>query len=334
MEIISYFIIAWVIQTIIYKFGPKIFDIGDVPDKRKIHTTVIPRIGGFAIFVGFLTLSLLTINNFPSQYLGIYLGIFVIVAVGLYDDIFDMPAIFKLLGQICASLVTVLYSNITLYKITLPFGIPITFDPIVGIILSVIWITAIINAVNLLDGLDGLAAGFGIITIITIMIISINQGNFVVPLLCMLFLINLIIFLMFNFNPAKVFLGDTGSMQIGFFIGIISLLGYKSAAFATILIPVIILFVPFLDAVSAIIRRHKSGNKIHIADKMHIHHAILDHSSSHKMAVLKLYGMFFMLSISSLAYYQYKWIGIGITTISIATIIFMFWRLGVFSGNK
>jgi UDP-GlcNAc:undecaprenyl-phosphate GlcNAc-1-phosphate transferase len=309
-------------------------DINDLPSARKVHKIPIPRIGGYAIFLSFVIVMTTLTDIMPPNYVYIFYGMGIIILIGLFDDIFDMPAIYKLVGQAISAGVVVHFGNIFPVQMAFPFGLILQFPEYVGKIISVVWIVAIINAVNLLDGLDGLAAGFGLISITTITIMSFLQNNTLLPLMGLIFMFCLIVFLRFNFNPAKVFLGDAGSMLIGYFIGVITLIGYKSAAFASILIPIIILFIPFLDAISAIIRRKRNGRGIHLADKRHIHHMILRSSKTHRGAVLKMYGLFSSVAIGTLLYYYNKPIGIFIIMIGIVSTILTFWKLGVISENQ
>ena len=180
--------------------------------------------------------------------------------VGLIDDIYDLKPVLKLLGQIIAALVVVYY-GVTIDFISLPIGPTIHFG-ILAIPITVIWIVAITNAINLIDGLDGLASGVSMIALITIGFIAILQANVFIIMICSVLIGSLLGFLCFNFHPAKIFLGDSGALLIGFIVGFLSLLGFKNITFVSLFFPIVILAVPFIDTLFAMIRRVKKGQHI------------------------------------------------------------------------
>jgi UDP-GlcNAc:undecaprenyl-phosphate GlcNAc-1-phosphate transferase len=194
MRFVFYFGLIYLIQTVIYVLVKKM-DINDLPNARKVHKDPIPRIGGYAIFISFIFVMIMLADLMPSNYIYIFYGMGVLLFVGLFDDIFDMPALYKLIGQALSAFLVVQFGGIYPLQLGLPFGLVLQFPDVIGKIISVIWIVAIINAVNLLDGLDGLAAGFGLITISTITVMSFLQNNTVLPTMGLIFMICLIVFL-------------------------------------------------------------------------------------------------------------------------------------------
>ena len=260
----------------------------DIPDKRKVHLQPIPSMGGLAFFFSFL-LGYMLFAPKTDQMLAILIGSFLIIIVGIIDDISPLRPLWKLLGQIVASLIVVIYGGITFSDMTM-FGFSLKFG-IFAIPLTVLFIVAIINAINLSDGLDGLAAGSSAIFFLSISIIAyiMNKLGGLDVILCLIMLGATLGFLVFNFNPASIFMGDTGSMFLGFIISIVALLGFKTATITSLIIPILILFVPILDTLAAIIRRSLKGQSFSQADREHLHHQILDSTKSTKKTVLIMY---------------------------------------------
>jgi len=273
----------------------------DIPDKRKVHLQPIPSMGGLAFFFSFL-LGYMLFAPKTSQMLAILIGSFIIIIVGIIDDISPLRPLWKLLGQIVASLVVVLYGGITFSDMTI-FNHLFEFG-IFAIPLTVIFIVAIINAINLSDGLDGLAAGSSSIFFLSIAIIAyfMNKLGGLDVILCLVMLGATLGFLVFNFNPASIFMGDTGSMFLGFIISVVALLGFKTATLTSLIIPLLILFVPILDTLFAIIRRSLKGDSFSQADREHLHHQILDSTKSTKKTVLIMYFIDMLFAAISILY--------------------------------
>ncbi|RIL91719.1 undecaprenyl/decaprenyl-phosphate alpha-N-acetylglucosaminyl 1-phosphate transferase, partial [Staphylococcus equorum] len=169
--------------------------------------------------------------------------------------------------------------------------------------ITIFWIVAITNAINLIDGLDGLAAGVSTIALVTIAFIAILQGNIFIIMICSVLIGSLLGFLVFNFHPAKIFLGDSGALLLGFIIGFLSLLGFKNITFISLFFPIVILAVPFIDTLFAMIRRVKRGQHIMQADKSHLHHKLLDLGYTHRQTVILIYAMAIMFSVVSVILY-------------------------------
>ena len=199
----------------------------DYPNERKVHTKPTPRLGGLAIFLSFL-LGYILFGQLTAQMISILIGGFILIILGICDDIKSIKARYKFVVQVLAACVVVFYGNIYLPQIS-AFGFSLSFG-VWGYPLAVLFIVAIINAINLIDGLDGLAAGTSSIFYLTVAIIAffLNRLNGLDVILCLIMLGSVLGFLIYNFYPAKIFMGDTGSMFLGFMIAVIALLGYKA----------------------------------------------------------------------------------------------------------
>lgn len=267
----------------------------DHPDARKIHTKAIPRLGGMAIYIAFTFSLLLSYVIHPSlfedrewQMLGLFIASTFIVITGIIDDIFNIRPWWKLAAQITAGIILIVFGY-AVEGISNPFGDSLELGYF-SYPFTVIWVVAIINAINLVDGLDGLASGVGIIVSMTIFLIAIYLGKPYVALLSIGLTGSILGFLRHNFYPAKIFMGDTGSMFIGLVIAAMGLISsQKTAVSFAILMPVIALGYPIMDTALAIARRVKAKKHIFTADREHIHHVLLSYGYSHPKTVIFLY---------------------------------------------
>ena len=270
----------------------------DIPNERKVHTKPMPRLGGLGIYSGFLLGYMIFGEHTPTMN-SILIGSFVIIITGIIDDIKPLKASHKFVGQIIASLIVVIYGGILLRDVSF-FGIYIDFKfwcyPI-----TVLFILGCINCMNLIDGLDGLAGGISAIFFLTIGIIAYLQGRIGLSVVLTFIMFGSTLgFLLHNFNPAKIFMGDSGSMFLGFIIAVITLLGFKSILTSSIIIPLCILVVPILDTVCAIIRRKLKGESIVTPDKNHIHYQLLNRNYSVRTTVLIIYLITILFSTASI----------------------------------
>lgn len=274
----------------------------DVPDgKRKVHTKPIPSMGGLAIFVSFLIGYMLFVPK-TDQILSVLIGGFIIVLTGICDDIKPLSPKWKLLGQIVAAVIVTVYGGL-IFKDMQIFGHFFEFK-LFAYPLTIFFIIAIINAINLTDGLDGLAAGCSSIYFITIAILGFimqNLGGLDV-ILCLILFGSCLGFLIYNFSPALVFMGDTGSMFLGYIISVIALMGFKTATLTSLIIPMLLLFVPILDTLLAMGRRLLKGKSIGDADKEHLHHQLLKNTHSTKITVLIMYAINILFATVSIFY--------------------------------
>ena len=306
------FVLAFLIAFFSTPFAKKIaFKVGAIakPRKRDMHTKPIPRMGGIAIFAGFMVTFLIVVWYLPivnlKQVLGIFLGCGMIFLLGIFDDIYELPAKPKFLIQILAATVVALL-GIRIDFVTIPFiGNSTQYIHVLAIPATVIWIVSITNAVNLIDGLDGLAAGVSSIASLCLMVLSIYAGYPPGALLTVTLAGACMGFLPYNFNPASIFMGDTGSTFLGFTLGITSVMGLlKGYTVATIFIAVLVLGLPIFDTAFAILRRFLAGKPIMSPDRGHLHHRLVDHGYTQKQAVVTLYGISGILGLSAIAFFN------------------------------
>ena len=264
----------------------------DVPrDGRRMHDHPIPRMGGLAIFLGFL-LSVLLFLELDGQMRGMLLGAVVIVVLGIFDDIYSLPAMFKFVVQIAAALVAVLSGNV-IEAISNPnvFSADLYWElGWLKIPVTVIWIVAITNAVNLIDGLDGLACGVSTISALTMLVISLAVADAPVAIVMAALAGGCIGFLPYNLNPAKIFMGDTGSTFLGFILAVMSIQGlFKFYTIISFAVPFLMLGLPIFDTCFAFIRRIAHGQSPMHPDRSHVHHRLIDMGFNQKQAVAVLY---------------------------------------------
>ena len=297
LALIVSFLATPLVRRLAFKIGAV-----DVPrDSRRMHDHPIPRLGGLAIFLGFLV-SVLAYAEIDIEMQGILIGAVIIVVLGIADDIHSLPAKFKFVVQIIAALCAALH-GVAIEVINNPnifsdneywvlggWGIPI----------SVIWIVAITNAVNFIDGLDGLADGISTIGALTMLILALILGEHEISLVCGALVGACVGFLPYNLNPARIFMGDTGSTFLGFILACVSIQGlFKYYAVISFLVPFIILGLPIFDTASAIIRRLLKGQSPMVADRSHIHHKLIDMGLNQKQAVSTLYIVSGVLGLSA-----------------------------------
>lgn len=288
------FCVTFIISVILTPFIGKITkEMGIIAhtNNRTVHHGIIPRTGGYAIYVAFLIGAMVFLKT-DNQINSILIGGLIVFLFGLYDDIHDLPPKMKVLGQIAAALIVIFYGGISLKGFTIPY-IPTILSYSVALIVTLGWIVGITNAVNLIDGLDGLCGGISMIVLITTGLISIHYGRTDITSLTLLLAGAIGGFLVFNFHPAKIFMGDCGALFIGFMLSVISLLGFgfKTSTFFTLGAPIVVLAVPIMDTLIAIIRRKVHHQRFDEADKGHLHHKLIEKGFSQKEAVLSLYGI-------------------------------------------
>ena len=279
----------------------------DKPDARKVHKKPIPRIGGLAIYAGFMAAVIFVAIKFGldaemvRETVGLVLSGSLIVALGLIDDYKNLPAKIKLLGQIGAAALLVAAFDVRIDFITDPFGDYIYLEWF-AVPATMFWLVGLTNTVNLIDGLDGLAAGVSAIASFTIMLIALEQNFILVAVLTAALAGAALGFLKYNFNPAQIFMGDTGSMFLGFMLAGISVTGaVKSVATIALVVPVFALGLPILDTTFAIVRRVRGGVPIFKPDKGHLHHRLLSVGFTQRQAVLLMYVISALFGLSAIA---------------------------------
>lgn len=271
----------------------------DRPDQRKVHTKIMPRLGGLGIYVAFV-LAVVCSMPLTKDIIGMLLGGTFIVLVGILDDKYQLPAKVKLLGQILAACVLVAF-DIRIEWLNNPFGDGYLYLEYLSIPFTIFWVISFTNVVNLIDGLDGLAAGVSGIASITVIVVAVHQGFYSVAVITAALAGAILGFIHYNFNPATIFMGDTGSMFIGYMLAAISIFGaVKSAATIALVVPAIALGLPIMDTAFAILRRYSNGRPIFQPDKGHLHHRLLAMGMSQRQAVLLMYGISVVLSVAAI----------------------------------
>ena len=298
--ILFVFLVVVLIVPIIIKIAHHVNAL-DIPNERKVHKYPMPRLGGLAIFLGFLV-GYMVFCKPTVQMNSILIGSFFIILLGTFDDIKPLTPLIKFGGQLLAAIIVVYYGNIVMQDIS-AFGLYIDFSFLARPI-TILFIVAVINCMNLIDGLDGLAGGIATIFFITIAIISNIFGlyNGLDASLTLIMIGATLGFLLYNFHPAKIFMGDSGSMFLGYIISIISLLGFKNVTLTSFIVPILILAIPILDTLFAIIRRLLKGESFAKADKEHFHHQILKMAGNQTKTVLIIYLIQILFSVASIVY--------------------------------
>jgi UDP-GlcNAc:undecaprenyl-phosphate GlcNAc-1-phosphate transferase len=286
----------------------------DNPEDRKVHARATPTMGGIAIFIGLLVAGAVAalmpefqeVFTDSADVLGIAAGALVIFALGVVDDIRPLPAAVKLAGQVFASGILFL-SGIRMQFILLPGSETISLSEDVSVLVTIFWLVAMINAVNLVDGLDGLAAGIVAIAASSFFVYTFQLASREglgdapsAPLIAIMIVGVTLGFLRYNFYPASIFMGDSGSMLLGLVLGAATIVGVGQSqlsdtasevflAYAPLLIPALVVALPLLDAILAVVRRARRRRSIFHADKEHLHHRLMDMGHGHRQAVIVMY---------------------------------------------
>lgn len=332
LTLIICFLAAILLTPVVKKFA---FVIGatDKPNQRKVHQKIMPRLGGLAIFISFLigvviiqpsdSYLIAFFNLDGSIHLPIILGSIIIILTGVFDDVKEISPKVKLLGQIVAALIVVVVGDIRVEFINLPFGGELNFGYL-SIPITMIWIIGITNAINLIDGLDGLAAGVSTIALFTIAGMAFTMGNSYVMIMALILAVSSLGFLLYNFHPAKIFMGDTGALFLGFMIAVLSLLGFKGVTFVSLVIPIIILGVPISDTLFAIVRRLVNKQPLSAPDKSHLHHCLLRLGYTHRQTVLLIYAMSAVFGLAAFIFSQATLWGSTVILLAILVAIELF----------
>jgi UDP-GlcNAc:undecaprenyl-phosphate GlcNAc-1-phosphate transferase len=305
----------------------------DEPDQRKVHRLPMPRLGGLAVYLAFVSTLLIT-QPLTAPLLGLVLGATVIVFLGVWDDVRGLSPRLKLAGQILAAL-TLIPFGIHVEFVTNPFG-GIIYLGLWGVPLTVFWLVAVTNAVNLIDGLDGLASGTALIASLTLAAVAYTLGNMAVVAVALILAGAVLGFLRYNFHPARVFLGDTGSMFLGFTLATLAIMGLSKGATAlAVIIPVVILGIPLADTAFAILRRYRNRKPIFHPDKEHLHHRLLGAGLTHRGAVLVMYGVNVVLGGSAVLLVVLSTEqAVALLFITAVLLLVAANRVGVFEGTR
>ena len=270
----------------------------DNPSARRINDHPVPRMGGIAIFCGFI-LSMLLFANLTQQVEGILIGTIIIAVMGGIDDMYNLPPWVKFIGQFAAAGIAIACGVVVDgFTNFITFGDTVYINKIAAIIITAIWIVGCTNAINFIDGLDGLAVGMTTISSTTLLFISLRVSDVNISVILACLIGSCIGFLPYNWNPAKIFMGDVGSQMLGFVLSSVSVIGlFKIHALVTILLPVLAMAVPLADTVFAIVRRLLKGQSPFKADKGHFHHRLLALGLTQKQVVILLYGISVVLGL-------------------------------------
>ncbi len=301
LSVVVAFVIAFGTTPIVKAFAQKVGAMDDPGEARRIHTHPIPRMGGLAIFLDFL-ISVLLFAEISKPVQGILIGCVIIVASGIVDDIISLRWWTKLIAQFVAAVIAVAHGvmiegimnpNVFAAENTLLIGylsIPVT----------IIWIVGVTNAVNLIDGLDGLACGVSAISSITMLTVALMVAEPNIALLLAALAGGCFGFIPYNLNPAKIFMGDTGALLLGYVLSTVSIIGlFKFYAVMTFLVPLMALALPLFDTLFAIIRRLLKGQSPMTPDRGHLHHRLIDHGLSQKQAVAVLYSLSAIMGLTA-----------------------------------
>lgn len=322
-KIILMVVIPFTFVALVIPFIKKIaVQIGavDMPGGRHIHNKPTPKLGGLGIFWGYL-LGYMIFGEPSAQMNSILIGSFIILITGIIDDIVELKPSIKFAGQLMAALVIAIYGGILLKDVS-AFGIYLDFG-IMSYPLTIFFILGCVNCINLIDGLDGLSGGISSIYYLTIGIIATMQGKHGLDfVLAFVMLGSTLGFLVHNFNPAKIFAGDSGSNFMGFIIAVIALLGFKNVTMTSLIVPLLLIAIPILDTLFAIIRRTLKGESISKGDSYHIHHQLLKRNLSVRQTVLIIYLVDILFASASIIYIlKDKYLGYIIYGILLALVI-------------
>jgi UDP-GlcNAc:undecaprenyl-phosphate GlcNAc-1-phosphate transferase len=318
------FILALIFTPIAIKIAPKIGAVDIPKDNRRMHTTAMPRFGGMAIYIGTVA-AMLIFLPFSTNLMGVIAGGTLIFLVGIIDDLRNLPPKVKLFCQIVCAFILFQFS-VRISFIGIPFGGGYYFFPwIVSLLVTVIWIVGITNTINLIDGLDGLAGGVTFIASISIAYTAYINGNTEASMAMLAIAGGALGFLPFNFNPAKIFMGDGGALFLGFMLAGLSVMSpMKSATMLATVVPVLVLGLPIFDTTFAIMRRLINRRPIMEADKGHLHHRIMAAGLGQRRTVLTLYGISGVMGVAAILTSRDLYIESVLLIIIAATFIYVF----------
>lgn len=305
------------ILTPIFKMAARQLKIVDEPESRRIHEKTMPTMGGLTIYISFFLSAFFIISTSGTQLLPIFVGATIIVVTGMIDDLFELKPLVKVTGILAGAASVYILGDIALETMTFPYFGTLEFGAW-QMPLTLIWIVGLTNAINLIDGLDGLASGVSMIALTTMGIIGfffLTIEEVSISIMIFILVASIAGFWPYNFQPASIFLGDTGALFLGFMIGIFSLQGLKNATLISLILPIVILGIPVTDTLFAMIRRKLNRQSISTADKNHIHHRLMSLGLSHRQTVLAIYCVSAIFSVIALLYNFSTFIGSVLLTV-------------------
>ena len=304
------FVMVLLLTPFVKKFAFKIGAV-DHPNSRRINKVPIPSLGGIGIIISFF-ITVLIFGDLSKEIMWILAGTSIIALMGFLDDIKDLSPWLKLFLQFGAAALVVVLGGVRINFIRLPFSSTYIGFGMFAIPITMFWVVGVTNALNFIDGLDGLAAGTAGIASTTLLIVAMQQNSLSIAVLLAAIVGSCLGFLKFNFNPAQIFMGDTGALPLGFLLATISTHGLmKSATTIAIAVPVLALGLPLFDTTIAVIRRLLNGKSPFHADRGHLHHKLLDRGLNQKQAVSILYSMSLFCGCLAIVLYS------GFNTISL-----------------
>lgn len=340
LSLLSCFVVTPIVRKVALSCGAVVR-----PNSRSVHQAPVPHLGALGIYTGILVGAFLAYRAgwfsrgdgmiSPEQLKGILIGAAFIMALGIVDDCRPLSARAKFAGQIAIAVITTCYFGIRVEFVTNPFGGFIVFGAL-ALPVTVFWIVSIVNIVNLIDGLDGLAAGVIAIASFVLLAVAVLFGQPSVVAATAVLAGSTLGFLPYNFNPARIFMGDAGAMLLGYVIACIAALGtMKSAATIALAVPCLALGLPIFDTAYAIVRRMAAGRPIYEADRAHIHHRLLEKGWSQRRVVLTLYGVSSLLGLSSIALAELgPRHGLPAVVLSMLVLAWVGFGLGAFSTGQ
>lgn len=317
-------LISFIMTPLVIKIAHR-FGAIDIPkDDRRMHKKPMPLWGGIAIFTGFFVSMFLFSNITTIKLIGLFIASVVVLITGMVDDIKPLGAKLKLLMQIVAAFILV-KSGFEINYFSDFFGDQgYIFLSSMSLPISIIWIVGVTNTVNLIDGLDGLAAGISAIAAVTLSYIAIINHRYDAAMITLILAGSSIGFLPYNFNPAKIFMGDAGALFLGLVLAAISVEGaLKGATALTVVVPILALGVPIFDTAFAIIRRLINKRPIMEADKGHLHHRLMSIGMGQRKTVLSMYLISALLGAGAIALLKQNWIHALVLLVLVAIVVFI-----------
>lgn len=344
-------VVAFVVTVVVVPFVRRFaiaHDVVDYPGGRRVNTTPIPRLGGVGIFAGLVVAIVVQIigerflgwggpfysfGEFQWSFVGVILGVTAMFITGLIDDFVSLTPGVKFGGQLVAACIVVA-SGVSIDTITNPFAPGLVSLGFASFPVSVFYLVAFANVINLIDGLDGLAAGIVTISTTTLLFLAVGLNRMEAAILACALIGTCLAFLRYNSHPASIFMGDSGSLTIGFLVGVISLLGVtRSAATIAFAVPLIIVAIPILDTAAAIIRRLRAHRPIQSADGEHLHHRLLRRGYGQRKTVYIIYVWSIILAVGGYIVATMNTVAKIVAFAALAVVsIVIIWRLGLWDS--
>ena len=317
--IVAAFLFSCLLTPLMRRYAIKFGIVDKADGKRKFQKKPIAYLGGIAIAVSFLAVCLAVgffTQFYDARYTVILAGSVLILALGFLDDLFDLNPFVKFFGQIAVATLTAVVGGAVEYVAI--FGVYVGFGAL-SVPITVLWIVLVTNSVNLIDGLDGLACGVSVFSLMALFLSALIIGDEMCAVLACALCGAALGFLPYNLYPASIFMGDAGALFLGYVMSCISVFGFfKGQALFSIVVPSLILALPVTDAIALFFTRLSKGRSPFSADRLHIHHKLLDMGLTPRQAVHVLYALSSLFSISAIVYIKHKILAVGIAVLTFA----------------